>query len=367
MAAAKPRKAAKAKASPKTAAKAARTKAPAKRGKPAVRPKPAPARTEAPATAAAEIPAGWLAADEPGPARLPAPQAAPRPRVAPVPTFDPATGDWIPLAAPTPAVAADARGNGPGADAPDASKKGTAGYILWTLLLWIDLVLLGLSTLVAIAYGAILLFAPDSATADSIRDQLQVGSRSDLVVNTLVSLVAFGLIPLLWVLGTRRRPVEGTKRFLHLHDPGKGILRGVLLTIPLLIAVAVLVSLYTLATEGVDGLTNPDESVNPAVQEILDNLTWPLAVLIAVGAGVGEEIFFRGLLQRYLGVWGQAVLFGLAHSTGGYLPQILFALALGVVFGLLLKRGWSLWSLIVAHVLYDFTLLALALVAPESV
>jgi membrane protease YdiL (CAAX protease family) len=143
------------------------------------------------------------------------------------------------------------------------------------------------------------------------------------------------------------------------------VLRGIGLGVLLLVSVAILITLYTLATEGVDGLTNGDEETNPAVQDILDNLSWPIAVLVAVCAGVGEELFFRGFLQRYLGPWWQGVLFGLAHATGGYLPQVVFALGMGLVFGQLVKRGWSLWALITAHFLYDFTLLALALVAPE--
>ncbi|MHB1261220.1 MAG: CPBP family intramembrane glutamic endopeptidase [Thermoplasmatota archaeon] len=384
MAAAKARKAATAKAKsakvpaksrPRAPVKAARKKATAKRSSKASAPPKAPVEPAVPKVESASTP-GWLAVDEPAqttvaPAHpMPVALSAPHRAAKPPRAFDPATGDWIAVPATAPAgagIGAEARLPQAEVDAPDAPKEGTAGYVLWSILLWIDLALLGFSTLVAIGYGAILLFAPDSAAADSIRDQLQAGSRSDLVVNTLVSLVAFGLIPVLWLLGTRRKPVEGTMRFLHLHEPAKGVLRGVLLTIPLLMAVTLLVSMYTVATEGWDGLSNPDEGVNPAVQEIIDNLTWPIAVLVAVGAGVGEEIFFRGFLQRYLGVWGQAVLFGLAHSTGGYLPQVLFAFGLGILFGLLVKRGWSLWSLIVAHTLYDFTLLAMALVAPESV
>lgn len=362
MPAARPRKAATAKAKPaNTADKAKRPKSPAKRA-PSERRAPAGgAEPEAPRPPVVLTPHAVESPPLAVPARQTV-QAPSQPRAQARP-FDPATGDWV--ASPPPPVAVETGEAAPAGEAPDAPKKGP-GYILWSILLWADLALLALNALAAIASGAVLYFSPDSAAADEIRDRLQGGGRSVLVINTVASLVAFGLIPVLWLLGTRRMPLEGTRRFLHLHEPGKAILRGIVLTIPLLLGVAALVSVYTLATEGVEGLTNPDEEANPAVQEILDNLTWPIAVLVAVAAGVGEEIFFRGLLQRYLGVWGQALLFGLAHATGGYLPQVLFALGLGILFGHLIRRGWSLWSLIVAHTLYDFTLLAMAMLAPEA-
>jgi membrane protease YdiL (CAAX protease family) len=270
------------------------------------------------------------------------------------PAFDLATGQWLPVA----------QASAPAALPPEATRKGTARYVLLTILLWFDLVLLALFVLIAMVTGAILLFAPDSAAADEVRKLLEGGSKEGLVLNTLLTFVMFGVIPFLWVLGTRQQAKEGTKRFLHLHEPAKGMLRGIGLAVVLLLSVAVLISVYTIGNEGVDGLTHPSDEPNPAVQDILDNLSWPIAVLVALCAGVGEEVFFRGFLQRYLGVWGQGILFGLAHATGGYVPQVLFALGMGVLFGFLVKRGWSLWTLITAHFLYDFTLLALALVAP---
>ncbi|MFA5943413.1 MAG: CPBP family glutamic-type intramembrane protease [Candidatus Thermoplasmatota archaeon] len=355
MAAAKPRKTPKA---PMGAAKrATKAKSPAKNApRPPANPVKTAAKPIAKPTAPRKATAQWTAAPA-------APAAAWTPVVAPpaalqAHAFDPATGAWLPAPVPPPASSS--------ADAPDAARKGV-GYLLWSILLGFDLALLGISILAAIAFGIVLVFAPDSSSADWVRSQLEGGTSADLVVNTLAAFVSFGVIPLLWVLGTRRVPLEGAKRFLHLHEPAKGILRGVLLTIPLLVGVVILSVGYTVATEGVDGLTNPEEDVNPALQDILDNLTWPLAALVALCAGIGEEIFFRGLMQRWVGPWGQAVLFGLAHATGGYIPQIVFALGLGILFGHLVKRGWSLWTMITAHVLYDFTLLATALLFPETV
>ncbi|HUR25574.1 MAG TPA: CPBP family glutamic-type intramembrane protease [Candidatus Thermoplasmatota archaeon] len=396
----------------KPAAKARTTKATAPtnaktqpRGKRVVSTPETARRTPPPVDVAEDSPASWIAetAPEAGP---PAPSVPPTPPAQawiPIltpaasrparsaPAFDPATGAWLP-AGPTPAAVSSE-------PAPDSPKPTSLGSVLWTILLWIDLVALAVATVASIVAGLTLAFSPDSAQAEKIRDELTGGTVLDLVLNTVAAFVAFGLVPLLWVRGTRRDPREGTRRFLHLHGhqtghpavdghagPGdasiagsaasvdgdrqstgtatKTILLGVLLAALMVVGVAVLVTTYTLLTEGVDALTSAEEEPNPAVQGILDNLSWPMALLVAAGAGIGEEIFFRGFLQRYLGVWGQAVLFGLAHATGGYLPQVAFALGMGLVFGYLIQRGWSLWTLMVAHFLYDFTLLALALVAP---
>lgn len=352
---------------PKAAGKTSSPRAPAQPSA------PVPTPAVAPRDVAEDSPAAWIAersvstgaAASPtadGWIPVPSPAGPARPPQAPV--FDPATGEWLPVSqVPAPAE-----------PAPDAAKKGTPAYVLWTILLVADLVVLAGATLFAIWVGVVLVFAPDSAVADDLREDLTGGTKASLIVSNLLNLLLFGIIPLLWVLGTRRVPLEGTKRFLHMHlhrrrdgtgSLGATILWGVVLAAIMLAAVTVLITAYTCATDGCLATPEEGEEENPAIQGLLDHLDWPLVVLVALCAGVGEEIFFRGFLQRYLGVWGQAVLFGLAHATGGYLPQILFALGLGVAFGYLIKRGWSLWTLILAHFLYDFVLLGLALLYPE--
>lgn len=60
-------------------------------------------------------------------------------------------------------------------------------------------------------------------------------------------------------------------------------------------------------------------------------------VFISVCAGVGEELFFRGAVQPYLGIWYTAFLFVLLH---GYisltnLPLTLYGLYMVLVIGVL--------------------------------
>lgn len=87
--------------------------------------------------------------------------------------------------------------------------------------------------------------------------------------------------------------------------------------------------------------------------------------LIALIPAVGEELLFRGLIQKYIGnwaknyhigIWISAILFSALHlQFFGFFPRM----ALGVLFGYLLVSTGSLWLPIFAH----FTNNASALIA----
>lgn len=372
----KPKPKPKAPARPRTPA--AKGRKPAKAAK---RPASAPkavrkARAKPPAEPSAEPPAhfplheapppppepGWLPVDESTAAAWPAPTvpASPPTSSPPRPAFDPSTGEWLPVASAAPAAAAAV----PAAPAPEAPRRDAVATV-WHVILALDLLALGVNFLAMLAIGAVLIFAPDSAEADEIRATFEGsgGSQVWLVLETLITLVMMGVIPFLWVLFTRRGGWEGARRYLYLHSPARSVLVGAGLAILLVVAVIVLSVLYILITEGPDALSlvEEDEGENPAVEALLEGLTWPVAILVALVAGVGEEILFRGVLFRQLGLWPQAVLFGLAHAAGGYLPQIIFAFCLALFFAYLLRRGVSMLALMTAHFLYDLTLLSLSI------
>jgi hypothetical protein len=91
-----------------------------------------------------------------------------------------------------------------------------------------------------------------------------------------------------------------------------------------------------------------------SVPDLLMNL-----LFIAVFAGVGEELFFRGVLQRILiklfrspvaGIIVTAIVFSAIHfQFYGFIPRFL----LGVLLGLVYWYSGSLWPAIVAHTVYD--------------
>lgn len=79
------------------------------------------------------------------------------------------------------------------------------------------------------------------------------------------------------------------------------------------------------------------------------------AVLLAALTATAEELFFRGALQSLIGIWGQALVFGLLHP----MPRrawsyTLYAALSGVAFGYAVTLSGSLWPGIVAHFLINF-------------
>jgi membrane protease YdiL (CAAX protease family) len=84
-------------------------------------------------------------------------------------------------------------------------------------------------------------------------------------------------------------------------------------------------------------------------------------VAVSLCAGWGEELFFRGLLQPYLGIVATSVLFWLAHGTVSFSNWRvnLYGLCVfgaGVLLGLLYE--WKgLLSAMVAHAMVDATTL----------
>ena len=82
-------------------------------------------------------------------------------------------------------------------------------------------------------------------------------------------------------------------------------------------------------------------------------------LFVAVFAGIGEELFFRGVLQRlfikffknaWAGIIVTAVLFSAIHfQFYGFIPRFV----LGVLLGLIYWYSGSLWPAIIAHFAYD--------------
>lgn len=78
-------------------------------------------------------------------------------------------------------------------------------------------------------------------------------------------------------------------------------------------------------------------------------------LIVGVMAGLSEELFFRGALQRVLGssrmnsqmaVWIAAFIFSFLHfQFFGFVPRLL----LGVFFGYILLWGNNLWYCVIAH------------------
>ncbi len=91
--------------------------------------------------------------------------------------------------------------------------------------------------------------------------------------------------------------------------------------------------------------------------------------MIAVLPGIGEELLFRGVIQRifstwtrshHWGIWLSAILFSAMHMQFyGFVPRML----LGALFGYLLVWSGTMWLPIIAHFLNNcFAVIAMYLI-----
>ncbi len=85
-----------------------------------------------------------------------------------------------------------------------------------------------------------------------------------------------------------------------------------------------------------------------------------LAFQLAATAAIGEEIAFRGALQPVFGLWPTAIIFSLIHIQYTFTPATLVIVIVAIGFGWL-RRRYNTTVAIVAHFLYNFGLLALAI------
>jgi membrane protease YdiL (CAAX protease family) len=102
------------------------------------------------------------------------------------------------------------------------------------------------------------------------------------------------------------------------------------------------------------------EKLRRIIREVLEEVRPRMGdlLIVSVGAGWGEELFFRGVLQGYVGIWWAALAFALLHgfivrlSWGGLLLTA-YVFAAGVGLGFLCEHV-GLLAAISAHAAYDF-------------
>jgi membrane protease YdiL (CAAX protease family) len=93
--------------------------------------------------------------------------------------------------------------------------------------------------------------------------------------------------------------------------------------------------------------------------------TLPLSLAISVVVAIGEEVFFRGALQPVFGIWLTSLFFAILHTQYTLTPATLLIFVTALAFGWLRQR-YSTSSAIVAHFVYNFIQLALAVLAGMS-
>ena len=79
----------------------------------------------------------------------------------------------------------------------------------------------------------------------------------------------------------------------------------------------------------------------------------PAALLVAILAGTGEEVCFRGALQPVFGLLISSLVFTATHVHYGLSPAMLILFFVSLGFGLLRQR-YNTSVAIIAHATYDF-------------
>ena len=98
-----------------------------------------------------------------------------------------------------------------------------------------------------------------------------------------------------------------------------------------------------------------------------------ILVIVAVVPALGEELLFRGVLQKifiqwtknpHWGIWITAILFSAIHMQFyGFLPRML----LGAFFGYLFFWSKSLWLPILGHFINNGSVVIFSFIYPESI
>ena len=93
---------------------------------------------------------------------------------------------------------------------------------------------------------------------------------------------------------------------------------------------------------------------------ILSPMTLGGALVLAVGSGIAEETFFRGVMQPVFGLYVTSLAFGLLHypMNRRLIPWTVIAIVMGFTLGLVYQTTDSLFAVAFAHGLINFFELA---------
>lgn len=177
------------------------------------------------------------------------------------------------------------------------------------------------------------------------------------VFNIVLQQSAFVVIALLGVGIFIRRDFRGVLERLGLGGVnGRQLLIGVGWIIFFLFVQYLFGILWVLIDPAQAELVN---DLNIDLQAGLDNV-WKWLIL-ALAAGIGEEILFRGAIQKVLGLWFTSILFAIVHVQYGFLTPATLALFV-IAFSLgVIRQRYNTTLAVFVHFGYDFSLGLIAL------
>lgn len=196
-----------------------------------------------------------------------------------------------------------------------------------------------------------------SGGVSGLASNLEAGGVS--VNDVLFQAVLLTAAALLGVgLAIRRTPTQVVERLgLRLPTPGDWGW-GTAVGLGLYLALIAMVTVWAL-------LVPPEQMAeqSAAAEQIARAFsTLPAAFLLALTASVSEEILFRGALQPVFGLSLTSVFFALVHMQYALTPAAFIILVVALGLGWLRQRQ-STSSAIIAHFIYNFVQLAVAILA----
>ncbi|MHB0878771.1 MAG: CPBP family intramembrane glutamic endopeptidase [Anaerolineae bacterium] len=196
---------------------------------------------------------------------------------------------------------------------------------------------------------------------------LSEGGTANLDAAAMLRTTVYGLV---WILPVAFFCVGyGVRRNLHQAAARLG------LVMPTLRQVAAGVGLAVLLVIGAQALglaldwlwrtlgwpRTGGEAFDEAFNSLLAAYMSPVgAVVLAVTAGLGEELAVRGVLQPRLGIVLSAIFFASLHAFQYYWDGLLLVLFIGLILGVIRQRSNTTVSAI-AHGMYDFILVVIML------
>ncbi len=98
-----------------------------------------------------------------------------------------------------------------------------------------------------------------------------------------------------------------------------------------------------------------DTEEDPTVQ-LIGGITVLTAIIYSIGAGIGEELLFRGAMQPRFGILLTSIIFALVHIQYPGMLQIATLIGLSVVLGYE-RKVLNTTACVITHTLYDLLLM----------
>ncbi len=213
---------------------------------------------------------------------------------------------------------------------------------------------------ILLVVGNIILFITGGGT-EGVTESIEESGNSvgPLLIQTAVQVAA----ALLGVGYLVRRDLQAALKRLGLRIPTQEDILygfgGAFFLYGMLIIFGALVSVFL----NPDELQQQSEAAEALVQSFS---TLPLAVMLSASAAIGEEVLFRGAIQPVFGNLVTSFIFVLLHSQVLGSPIGLMVLLIVSVGLGLLRNRYSTTTCIIAHFIYNFTVLSLAMIGSSS-